>query len=132
MPKAINWPAPYRDIILAEDTEQLLCAFRLGTLYFEGRYWAPDEPVDIRCNHLKVRPGIVRGDLVKTNIGALDTTILKHQKPDLQSIEAIKEFFATHYSQTVDNATEITVVYYQNLPLDADYMDNFDPTGRYI
>lgn len=132
MPKAINWPTPYRDTILAENTEDTYCAFRLGELYYTGQYWTPDEPIDIRCNHLKVRRGVVRGELVKTTIGALDKEILCHQKPDLQTVEAIHQFFSTHYGETTTDDTVITVVFYQNLAVDAEYMDPPDPSERYI
>ncbi len=132
MAKAINWPAPYRETILAEDTEQLRCAFRLGTIYFDGQYWTPDEEVDIRCNHLRVRRGVVRNELVKTTVGALSADILQHQKPDLQSVEAIKAFFKTHYDTDVTDDTELTVVFYQNLPLTPEHQDAPDPSGRFV
>lgn len=132
MSKAINWPAPYRDTLLSENTDDIYCAFRLGTLYYDGQYWTPDEPVDIRCNHLKVRKGVVYGELIKTSIGQLTDEILKHQKPDLRSCDAIHEFFKTHYDVATTDDTDITVVFYKNQPLDENYMDNPDPSGRFV
>jgi len=80
MPKAINWPQQFREEVIAEDAEQICCAFRLGSLYYENRYWVPDEVVDIRVNHRRIRKGQVLGDLRQCAIRELTDEDLRHQK----------------------------------------------------
>jgi hypothetical protein len=123
MAKAINWPPQFRDEIIAEDTEQLHCAFRLGDLYYENRYWVPDEVVDIRANHRRIRQAKVVGDLRQCAIGDLAEADLLAQKRSLQSKAALIQFLTETYSQPVDEQTLITIVTYQNLPLVPEEMD---------
>jgi hypothetical protein len=79
MAKAIHWPLAFREEVLREDSEQLRLAVRLGDLYFANRYWVPDEIVDIRVNHKKIRQAVIVGDLrqlpLKT-LGAADYAML--------------------------------------------------------
>jgi len=133
MAKAIHWPEPFREAILAETTEQLCCAFRLGTLYAEGQYWQDGDVVDIRCNHLKTRCGKVVGDMMLMAIGELTPEVLQYQKPSLQTIEAVKAFFQDHYQTHVSDETLISIVYYRNEPLDEAYMElTPDAGGRQL
>lgn len=132
MAKAINWPAPYRTEILEESTEQLCCALRLGNLYFEGRFWAPDEEVDIRCGHLRVRRGKVVGDMELKTLGQLEQRHFKALKTDLNSVEALIAFFKTHYDADVSNDDKVSVVFYKNLPINPEHMDAPDPSERYV
>jgi hypothetical protein len=117
MAKAINWPAAYRNEILGEDTDTLRCAVRLGTLYYDNRFWADGEVVDIRVNHLKVRKGIVHGDLKACPIQDLTPAELAALKSDLKTPEALATFLATTYNQPVDLQTVVTLVFYRNLPV---------------
>ena len=131
MAKAIHWPEHFRDAIVAETPEQLCVAFRLGTLYAEGQYWQDGDVVDIRCNHLKVRRGVVVGDMTTVTVGQLTPEMLRYQKPGLQSKEAIIDFFEAHYQTHVSDDTMLSVVYYRNAPLDETYMDlALDASGR--
>ncbi len=133
MAKAIHWPRVFREEILAEDSESLFSAFRLGRFYYEGRYWAPDEEVDIRCDHLKIRRAIVRGDLKCCPIKDLSPADLKAQKPSLQTASDVVRFLGTHYNQPVDENTEVTVVYYQNKPVVPEEVESQeDDTGRHF
>ncbi len=133
MAKAINWPAEFRDEILAEDTESIFCAFRLGTLYYEGGYWTPGEEVDIRCNHLKIRRAVVEGDLQRCRVGDLSPDLLARQKGRLQSIPAVIAFLTETYDRPVDENTELTVVCYRNLPVVPENVESEpDPTGRHF
>jgi hypothetical protein len=133
MAKAIHWPEPFRDAILAETTDQLCCVFRLGTLYAEGAYWQDGDLVDVRCNHLKVRRGQIVGSMSIMAIGQLNQDVLQYQKPSLQTIEAIKSFFNTHYQTAATDETLISIAYYRNAPLDEAYMEQTpDASGRQI
>ncbi len=133
MAKAINWPEAFREEILKEDSETVFSAFRLGTLYYEGRYWTPNEEVDIRCEHLKLRRAIVQGDLKSCPIKALSSDDLKGQKSSLQTIPALVEFLGKNYNQPVNEETEVTVVYYKNKPVIAEEVEEqVDETGRHF
>jgi len=124
MAKAINWPKAFRDEILAEDTEQIYCAFRLGTVYYDGGYWVDGEEVDIRCNHLKLRRAIIHGALKACPIETLTDDDLAHQKKALQSVPAVVSFLAQTYDQPVTPETVITVVYYKNLPVNPELVES--------
>lgn len=123
MPKAINWPQQFRDEVIAEDTEQPHCAFRLGSLYYDNRYWVPDEVVDIRVNHRRIRKAKVLGDLRQCAIRDLSDQDLRAQKRTLQTRSAIIQFLSETYSQPVDENTLVTIVTYQNFPVIPDEMD---------
>ncbi len=123
MAKAINWPQQFRDEVIAEDTEQLRCAFRLGKLYYENQYWVPDEVVDIRVNHRCLRKGKVVGELRQCAIRELSPSDLFMQKQSLQTHAAIIQFLSETYSQPVDENSLVTIVTYQNLPLVPEEMD---------
>lgn len=117
MAKAINWPREFRDEVLSEDTTKTHCAIRLGTLYFENQYWVPDEIVDVRVNHLKVRKARIVGELKQTRVGDLGTSEFSALKKSLQSIDAVRTYLAQNYQQPVTPESLITVVFYQNQPL---------------
>lgn len=123
MAKAINWPQQFRDEVIAEDTEQLRCAFRLGKLYYENRYWVPDEVVDIRVNHRCIRKAKVVGDLRQCPIRDLAPSDLNCQKKTLQTQAAIIQFLSETYSQPVDENTWVTIVSYKNFPVVPEEMD---------
>jgi hypothetical protein len=117
MAKAINWPLQFREEVIAEDCESEYCAFRLGDLYYENRYWVPDEVVDIRVNHKKIRKGVVVGDLRRCAIRELSPEDLRRQKRALQTREAVIRFLAETYNQPVDENTPVTIVCYKNQPV---------------
>jgi len=123
MPKAINWPQQFREEVIAEDNEQICCAFRLGNLYYENRYWVPDEVVDIRVNHRRIRKGQVLGDLRQCAIQELTDEDLRHQKKDLRTKDAIIRFLSETYNQSVDGNTLVTIVTYKNFPIVPEEMD---------
>jgi hypothetical protein len=123
MAKAINWPQQFRDEVIAEDTEQVRCAFRLGKLYYENRYWVPDEVVDIRVNHRSIRKGLVVGDLRQCAIRHLSDEDLRCQKKSLQTQAAIIQYLSETYTQPVDENTWVTIVSYKNLPIVPEEMD---------
>lgn len=123
MPKAINWPQQFREEVIEEDTEQVCCAFRLGNLYYENRYWVPDEVVDIRVNHRRIRKGQVLGDLRQCAIQDLSEEDLNHQKRDLRTKDAIIRFLSETYNQPVDGNTLVTIVTYKNLLIVPEEMD---------
>ena len=117
MSKAINWPSQFRDEVLGEDTAGLHCALRLGRMYYENQYWVPDEVVDIRVNHLKIRKAKIVGELKLCPIKDLSATDLAQYKSTLRTPEAVAAFLAGNYQQPVDANTEVTVVYYKNMPI---------------
>ena len=123
MAKAINWPAAYRDEVLSEPTEQLFCAFRLGSLYYDNCYWVDQEEVDIRVDHKIVRRAVVQGDLLQAPLSELPKEVLQQQKQALQSLDAVREFLTSTYNQPIDDTTPVTVVFYKNLPVNTDIME---------
>jgi hypothetical protein len=123
MAKAIHWPAAFKDEVLAEPTDRVFCAFRLGAQYYEHRFWVDQEEVDIRVDHKVVRRAVVQGDLEQIPFAALTASVLAYQKQALQTLEAVRTFLSDAYQQPINDDTPITVVYYQNLPLDPDLME---------
>jgi hypothetical protein len=117
MAKAIHWPLPFRDEVLAEDCVQERIALRLGRLYYDNRYWVPDEVVDIRVNHKKIRQAQVLGDLRQCAIRDLTTADFQRLKKTLQTRQAVIDFLATTYNQPVHEDTLVTIVTYRNLPV---------------
>ena len=126
MAKAINWPIQFRDEVIAEDTQREYCALRLGNLYYENRYWVPDEIVDIRVNHKKIRKAVIVGDLRQCAIHDLSTQDLQRLKRDLQNRDALIRFLTETYQQPVDANTLVTVVTYQNHPIVPEEMETQD------
>ena len=126
MAKAINWPPRFREEIIAEDSAAERCALRLGSLYYDNRYWVPDEVVDVRCNHKKIRKAMVVGDLQQFPAGELPGEILNRLKSGLQTPEAVINWLAETYAQPVDAATPVTVVTYRNLPVVPEEMEEQD------
>jgi hypothetical protein len=117
MAKAINWPLAFREEVISEDCENLYSAFRLGSLYYENRYWVPDEVVDIRVNHKKIRKAQVVGDLRQCAICELTESDFRQQKTSLRTPEALIRFLAETYNQSVDEQTPVTIVTYRNQPV---------------
>ncbi len=126
MAKAINWPLAFRDEVLAEDTEQTYCAFRLGRLYYDNSYWVPGEIVDIRVNHLKVRKAEVIGSLLCAPLRDLPPDVWARQKSSLQTLSAMMAFLSATYRQPVDEQTEVTVVTYRNHPVIPEELETQD------
>ncbi|MCE3235063.1 MAG: hypothetical protein K0Q50_1243 [Vampirovibrio sp.] len=114
MAKAINWPLQFRDEVIAEDNQSEHIALRLGSLYYENRYWVPDEVVDIRVNHKKIRKASVIGDLRQCPIRDLTDEDLNRLKQPLRNHEAVARFLAETYDQPVDLNTPVTIVTYRN------------------
>ncbi len=126
MAKAINWPLQFRDEVIAEDTQSEHIALRLGQLYYENRYWVPDEVVDIRVNHKKIRKAMVVGDLRQCAIRDLSAEDLARLKKPLQNREAVLAFLAEAYNQAVDEDTLVTIVAYKNHPIVPEEMEQQD------
>jgi hypothetical protein len=117
MAKAINWPPAFREEILGEDAETERIALRLGDLYYQNRYWTPDEEVDIRVNHKKIRKAVIVGDLRQCAIRDLEPEDFRRQKRALQNRDAVLGFLAETYHQPVNEDTRVTVVTYRNRPV---------------
>lgn len=117
MAKAIHWPLQFRDEILADSVEKRCSAIRLGTLYYDNQYWVSDEVVDIRVNHKKIRKGVVVGELKCCMVGELTAADLAAYRQGFTNPQAVAEYLAANYNQPVDEATIVTVVYYKNLPV---------------
>jgi hypothetical protein len=126
MAKAINWPLQFRDEVMAEGTDTMHSAFRLGSLYYEHRYWVPDEIVDIRVNHKKVRKAVIVGDLRQCAIQDLSDEDLQGQKQPLRTREALMRFLSETYNQPVDVDTLVTIVTYRNHPIVPEEMETQD------
>jgi hypothetical protein len=126
MAKAINWPLQFRDEILAEDCITVFSAFRTGSLYYDNQYWVPDEIVDIRVNHKKVRQATVIGELLLLPVKALTPNHLSHYKKSLQTHALVVDFLAQQYNQPVTSETLITVVHYVNHAIDYNCLEQDD------
>lgn len=126
MAKAINWPRAFRDEIIGEDALSERIALRLGSLYYENRYWVPDEVVDIRCDHKKIRKATVVGDLRQMPVGAFSDAEFARLKSSLKTPQAVIDFLAATYNQPVDAQTPVTVVTYRNHPLVPDEVEAQD------
>lgn len=126
MAKAINWPRQYRETVLAEDTDTLRAALRLGALYYEGRYWVDQERVDIRVNHLKIRKALIQGDLKLCAIEELSPSDLQALKPGMDSVAAVVNYLKETYQQPVNASSQVTVVYYKNEPINPDELEQPD------
>ncbi len=126
MAKAINWPRQYRDEVMEEPSDKRFAAFRLGRLYFDNHYWVAGEEVDIRVNHRIIRRATIIGDMKCCSIEDLMPEDYEAQKSDLKTPEAVISFLSSTYEKPVTPQTEVTVVYYQNHPLDPEIMDTQD------
>ncbi|MEM0951078.1 MAG: hypothetical protein AAGI66_02930 [Cyanobacteria bacterium P01_H01_bin.74] len=128
MAKTIHWPLQFKYDVLAEGTENFYVAFRIGRLYYDNRYWAPDEIVDIRVNHNIIRKGRVVGDLKLCTIAEINAEDFARLKPSLQNESDLIAFLSETYQQPVTQETLVTMVTYQNLALTAENVDvNDDP-----
>jgi hypothetical protein len=123
MTKAINWPSQFRDEVLAEDTVKRCAAFRLGRLYYDNHYWVDGEMVDIRVNHQIVRQAVIIDELKCCPIQDLSVDDYAAQKPGLQTAADVVVYLSETYQQPVTFSTEVTVVYYTNLPLNPAQME---------
>lgn len=123
MAKAIHWPAQFRQDVIEEPTDRLYCAVRLGRLYYDNQYWVDGEEVDIRVNHKIIRKAVVVGDLKCCPIDGLETEDYERQKNGLKTQDGLIQFLAQTYNQLVTPQTEVTVVYYQNKPIDPNLME---------
>jgi hypothetical protein len=123
MAKAINWPVQYRDHVLQEPSYQPLCAVRLGRLYYDNQFWVPEEEVDIRVNNLRVRRGKVLEALTCFTLSQLPQPVYALLKPDIQTQAALLAYLGRTYNQSVTPSSEVTVVTYQNLPVNPEEMD---------
>ena len=117
MSKAINWSEQFLDEVMNEDDHIQKIALRIGSLYFDTKYYSNGEIVDIRVNHKIVRKGIIIDDLILCKISELDSEIIKGYKKELNSIDKITNFLSTNYNLLVDGNTEVTVIKYKNLNL---------------
>lgn len=133
MAKAINWPKQFREAILAEDSQSVFCAIRLGELYYEGQYWVSGEEIDIRCNHLKIRRAVIVDDLKLCRIQELLVEDLTKFRAGIDTVPLVVQYLADTYNQPVNENTVVTVVYYKNLPMDVDLVEaDGDDTGRHL
>lgn len=123
MAKAINWPSQFRDEVINEPEEGVRTAFRLGRLYYDNRYWVDGEEIDIRVNHKVIRKAVIVGDLKCSPIKELHETDLAAQKQALRTRDAVIQFLSQTYNQPVTPETEVTIVYYQNNPIDPEILE---------
>lgn len=126
MTKSINWPAAYRETILNEPSETPYVACRPGRLYFDNQYWSPGEVVYVRANHKVLRPAKITRPMACAPIEALSPEDFAALKPGLQSPEALAAFLAETYHQPITPQSEVSVVYYTNLPVDAELLQQED------
>ncbi|MEB3245933.1 MAG: hypothetical protein VKJ06_08125 [Vampirovibrionales bacterium] len=119
MAKAIHWPLRFRQVVLTESDQTLHTAFRPSRLYYDGGYWTPGEIVDIRVNHLVTRKAKIMGELKLCAVQDLLPDDCARHKLGLQTVPEILAYLQETYPEAnVTPETLLTVVTYQNLPLD--------------
>lgn len=123
MAKSINWPSQFKREVIAEDTDKRCKAIRIGRLYFDNRYWAEGEKVLIRVNHKIIRKATIVGDLTCCQINELTPEDYAAFKRALNTPEAVIKFLSETYNQPITPETEITLVTYQNEPIDLELME---------
>jgi hypothetical protein len=117
MAKAINWPLLFREEVLAEDSESERLALRLGDLYYHNRYWVPDEEVDIRVNHKKIRKAMITRELRQCPLKDLQVDDLQRLKASLRTLDGLIQFLSQTYNRSVLPSSLVTVVTYRNCPV---------------
>ncbi len=123
MVKAINWPACFKNEVIAESTEKLCAAFRIGRLYYDNHYWVDGDEVYVRVNHRVIRKAVIKGDMKCCPVKDLDFKDYDAQKSSLKTMDAVIKFLSETYSQEVNPQTEVSIVYYQNYPIDPEILD---------
>lgn len=126
MTKSINWPAQYREVVLNEPTDTVFVACRPGRLYFDNQYWNPGETVYIRAGHKVIRPAMVASPMACVAIDQLTPTDLAALKPGLNTPEALADFLAQTYSLPITPQSEVSLVYYKNLAVDPELLQQED------
>lgn len=134
MAKAINWPRTFRDDLLAEDTQTLRTAVRLGTLYAEhGGYWQAGEEVDIRCHHRRLRRAVIQGPVSVYAIGELPEAVRAGLPPALRLPDALVAYLSHTYGQPVSRHTRVSVVQYYHRPVVPEAVEaDDDLSGRHV
>jgi hypothetical protein len=123
MAKAINWPGQFRNEVIEESTDQCFVAFRLGRLYYDHHYWVDGEIIDLRVNHKIIRKAVIVGEMKCCAIQDLTDEDFTAQKTGIKTHEQTVQFLAETYEKEVTPSSEITVVYYKNLPVDPEIME---------
>ncbi|OGI19677.1 MAG: hypothetical protein A2287_03805 [Candidatus Melainabacteria bacterium RIFOXYA12_FULL_32_12] len=119
MAKAINWPEEFYDEVINEDLDRPKIALRLGTLYYDNGYYVNGEAVDIRVNHKIVRRAKIIDEMRIAKIKELSDDILSMYKSTLREKSKVISFLASSYNKTVDEEAVVTIVIYQNIPLES-------------
>lgn len=117
MPRAINWPRQFLNEIMNEDDSSERIAIRLGSLYFDNKYFDKEDTIQIRADGNVVREAKITRDLKLSTINDLDDNLLKLNKQHLQTRHAVIEFLSRVYHKKVENDSEITLIFYKNLAL---------------
>ena len=116
MAKAINWPKEFLSEIMSEHSGIQRIALRLGSIYFDNGYYAPDEIIDIRVDHKIVKKGQIIGDMKLLKIKDISDDLLSLNKSGLKKKENTITFLSKNYEQQVDENTTVTVITYINIP----------------
>ncbi|OGI05372.1 MAG: hypothetical protein A2104_05180 [Candidatus Melainabacteria bacterium GWF2_32_7] len=119
MAKAINWPEEFYDEVINEDLDRPKIALRLGTLYYDNGYYVNGEAVDIRVNHKIVRRAKIIDEMRIAKIKELSDDILSMYKSTLREKSKVISFLASNYNKPVDEEAVVTIVIYQNIPLES-------------
>ncbi len=115
MSKAINWPAKFYDEVTKEDVNVEKIALRLGSLYFDNDYYQEGEIVNIRVDSKIVRDAVISTKMQLMKIKDLTEDLLFKNKKDLQAKSKVVSFLSKNYKESVDDDTEVTVIFYKNL-----------------
>lgn len=117
MAKAINWPRELYDEIVLEDMTSPRIAVRIGSIYYDNKYYTDKEIVDIRVNHKIARKGVIFGEMKLSKIKDIsDENLAKCKKSMRKKIDLI-EFLSKNYNQQLNEESEVTLITYKNLDI---------------
>lgn len=122
MPKAINWPAQFKQQLLDDSEGERRMALRPKAIYFEHRYWTDGDIVDLRANGEVLRSARIVGEMKCCPINALLLDDLAAFLPGVMTMDALCDYLQVtypecHAAEPISPETLVSVVYYENLPL---------------
>jgi hypothetical protein len=122
MPKTINWPLSCYEAITTATPESEVLALRLGTLYYDNRYWNPGDVVDVRVNHEIMRQAEISREMRSCRIEELDEADWALLPFPCQSSADVVAFLRQtypekHAEEPIAEASIVSVVYCRYLEM---------------
>lgn len=126
MPKTIQWNEEFEQEVLKEPTGGIYIAIRPGKLYFETKYFKKGDIIDIRIKNKVVRKAMIQSDPKLLQINELTPSDYNLLKSSINTKETLKDFLEKNYKIKLNDASEITVISYNNMNL-VYLKENVDP-----